>query len=1307
MIRTQAENLKSETFWEITSDSVDFRGNMTRGNDGHVEESAVLRKMSEKKNKKWNRNQNTSWNTWRMACRGGFVVFVAGCLWVMSGFTPSNSVWAQIPTPGVYVPENPGNILPGTFNPEGNFANATVSGENTSKNTENTGNVTETPQSPSAFLREQNGNSLGSEELISGGNRAETALPESHAMEIAPVNQSVGGSTEALLTSGGQGTDELPASADVNEMVTPAETEEAPTSLLGGVESHLTRGNEHEGKEVIDVQILGNERYTTEKIMQQILLRPGHKFRATGLDDDILRLNQSRLFTLVEPYIRSVPGGVTVIFKVQERPVMRYLRFQGNGSIMIGTLEKECGLIPGKPFSPYDVEEGRKKIETFYNSKGYTRASVKTIQGDQKGDPGVIFLINPGPKLRIKKTDFIGNTIASDARLKTVIQSKPGFMRIFRGELQEEALQNDIRTLEDYYRRLGFFYARIGRRVIRTSEDGWNEVTFVIHEGPQANIREIRFVGNSQFDASMLLEDMKVFEGKPYNKDRLDMSIIKVRRRYGREGYVFADINAETKILDDPGQCDVVFSIKEGKTYRVGRVNVLIEGEFPHTQISTVLNRLSVKPGDLVNVYELQQSERRLKSSQLFAVDAAQGKMPKIVYAPPELQESEEIAAQIGTNADAVAGSGTTEHRNAVGNGGGSASTSAGNASIGGGAGRSALSGGTTRKTYKMTAADVAEDFQLAENEAFLDVNIYTTLRPVENQNETVENAENSVTEYQSETLKQAEPIEGQEVETLEMEKFWCMEIVDRDTGKCYRSYEFPETEADLYLDGRACVSNDDPKYEKEPVAVCDTSLPRSHVVRYSPEENVQGYANYTENTQNYTENTQSNVPLQRIPVYEETDETESMIVRGNNTESTPSWASPELAEAEPAAQIAEINPRTGQAMSPPPQPGISNPDLTPYSQHIGDPPTDGYSLGDWQRYSLPITAQMEETTTGRVMFSLGVSSDSGLVGSVVVDEQNFDIRRWPTSWSEIKNGTSWRGRGQHFRMELTPGTEVSRYVVSFDEPYLFNSQIGLGTSAMYYERQYRYWDERRVGGQFNFSRALTHDMRAYIGFRGYDVYLDDPVSPTPPRLANALGHSSLFGFSFRLVHDRRDSSFLATEGYYASIELEQVVGTWSYPRFNAQFKKYWLLYERADMSGRHVLSFTSSFSWTGDDTPIYESYFAGGSSTIRGFEYRGVSPLEYDYAVGGNMMILASLEYLFPITADDNIRGVIFCDTGTVQPSIDQWEDAYRVSIGAGFRISMPMLGPAPMALDFAVPLVKEDGDRKELFSFTMGLQR
>ncbi|MDO4574075.1 MAG: BamA/TamA family outer membrane protein [Planctomycetia bacterium] len=1130
------------------------------------------------------------------------------------------------PTANRYA-ETPGEILPGTFNPDGNFSNVQIlSDEPVSTST--------TPDSPGDLLDQSRGATAASRELTQGS--SDPVLPGSDSGGMTPsVSRPLGEGLERLIGSEPGG---IPGTEIVGR----------PDS---GVQYASTRGSEFEGQEVADVQIVGNSRNSTEKIMQLISTRTGRPFRSTVLDDDIRRMSQSRLFVLVEPYIQRKDKGVVVLFNVRERAIMKYLKFQGNEKIRVATLEKECGLVVGKPVSAYDVEEGRKKLELFYQSKGYAKAVIKTVQGDKNTDPGVIYQINEGPRFRVAWTNFIGNTIVSGGRLKTVVQSKPGILWVFGGELRDETLTDDVRKLEDYYRRLGFFYARISRRVQRTSEDGWCGVTFVINEGPQAKIRQIRYIGNAQFDESLLLEDMKVHQDKPFNKDRLDQSIARVRRRYGKEGYVFADITAEARVLDDPSQCDVVFAIKEGKTYRVGRVNVLIEGDFPHTQVSTVLNRLSVKPGDLVNVNELQQSERRLRASQLFAMDPQNGQAPKIVYTAPELAKEAEVAQQIGNQANVPNASDKGGKPKTV--------TTAGQAAVSGnGAGRAAIYGqGSIQKVYKKTVAEVDADFQLGENEELIDLTIYGVWNDG----------------------AAPKPAECVSVENPE-------EIIDPETGEAYRTFEIPE-ETDVDLQGRVSVCNDDPAYQDMPVRV--TTRPTRRLVNY--------------------ENGDGSVPLQPIPGYttaKRTDESPATTSVATET-NAPAWASEQTAESEPPAQIANVNPRTGQEMSPPPQPGISNPDLTPYSQHLGDPPFPGRTLGDSQRYSLPITVQTEETTTGRLMFSLGVSSDSGLVGSVVVDEQNFDWRRWPRSWSEIKNGTAWRGRGQHFRMEATPGTEVQRYAISFDEPYLFNSEIGLGTSLSYYDRIYKNWDENRQGGQIALSRALTHDMRAYLGFRGFNVRLTDPDYPIPDRLYNALGNSQLFGFSFRLVQDRRDSSFLATEGYYASLEFEQVIGTWSYPRFNAQFKKYWLLFERADMSGRHVLSFTSTFSWTGDDTPIYESYFAGGTTTIRGFEYRGASPRQYGMVVGGNVMVLASLEYLFPITADDSIRGVLFCDTGTVESDIRHWNAKYRVSLGAGLRISMPMLGSAPIALDFAVPVSKEDGDEKELFSFTMGLQR
>ena len=92
---------------------------------------------------------------------------------------------------------------------------------------------------------------------------------------------------------------------------------------------------------------------------------------------------------------------------------------------------------------------------------------------------------------------------------------------------------------------------------------------------------------------------------------------------------------------------------------------------------------------------------------------------------------------------------------------------------------------------------------------------------------------------------------------------------------------------------------------------------------------------------------------------------------------------------------------------------------------------------------------------------------------------------------------------------------------------------------------------------------------------------------------------------------------------------------------------------------------------------------------------------------VGGEMRFLGSVEYMFPLTADDMIRGVEFCDFGTVEEKLHvEWDD-FRVAPGLGLRISIPALGPAPIALDFAVPVAREDTDDIENFSFFCGFGR
>lgn len=400
--------------------------------------------------------------------------------------------------------------------------------------------------------------------------------------------------------------------------------------------------------EVADVQIRGNRVTPRSEIEGLIRTRRGRIFDPEVLQSDVHSLLDRGRFSDVKTYTQQVPEGMVVIFEVLEPPKIEYVRYVGNkGSrwnvfakgISDYALDKEVGLKKGESLNVYAVEEARRRIENLYHEKGYAKAEVVVVEGDKPQDRGVVFLISEGNVERIYSTSFEGNTIATDARLKTVVKSKPGILYYFGGKFDRRKLDEDVDLLTAYYRNLGFFRARVSREYDYNEAGNWLSVTFVIDEGPRYKVREISFVGNEKFDTVDLAGLMELQPSEYFNQDELFRDENTLKDVYGSRGHIFADIKAETVFFEEPGYVDLVYKIREGDVYRVGKINVHIAGDHPHTQRNVVLNRLSLRPGDIIDIRELRNSERRLKSSQLFLNEPAQGVTPKIVVRPPELDE--------------------------------------------------------------------------------------------------------------------------------------------------------------------------------------------------------------------------------------------------------------------------------------------------------------------------------------------------------------------------------------------------------------------------------------------------------------------------------------------------------------------------------------------------------------------------------------------------------------------------------------------------------------------------------------------
>lgn len=351
------------------------------------------------------------------------------------------------------------------------------------------------------------------------------------------------------------------------------------------------------------------------------------------------------------------------------------------------------------------------------------------------------------------------------------------------------------------------------------------------------------------------------------------------------------------------------------------------------------------------------------------------------------------------------------------------------------------------------------------------------------------------------------------------------------------------------------------------------------------------------------------------------------------------------------------------------------------------------------------VVINVKETQTGSLMFGAGVNSDAGLVGSIVLNEKNFDIFRVPRSWSDIVEGRAFRGAGQEFRLEAQPGTQLQRYSVSFREPFLFDRPYSFGASGYYYDRAFNEYTENRYGGRFTLGHQFTRQWSANAAVRIENVTVSNLAFGVPPDYVAAQGSHFLVAPRLGVTYDTRDSFMRPTEGGIVDASYEQVLGDYTFPILNVEGSRFFTTFQRADGSGKHVFALRSQVSWAGDDAPVFERFFAGGFRSLRGFRFRGVGPFINGYNNGGDFMFLNSAEYQVPVRANDNLYVVGFVDSGTVEPSVQI--NNYRVTAGLGLRIIVPAMGPVPIALDFGFPIVKGPGDEKQVFSFWVGLFR
>ena len=348
------------------------------------------------------------------------------------------------------------------------------------------------------------------------------------------------------------------------------------------------------------------------------------------------------------------------------------------------------------------------------------------------------------------------------------------------------------------------------------------------------------------------------------------------------------------------------------------------------------------------------------------------------------------------------------------------------------------------------------------------------------------------------------------------------------------------------------------------------------------------------------------------------------------------------------------------------------------------------------------VNVSVAEKSTGNIMLGAGFSSSEGLVLSGSVSQANVF------------------GTGNRVSAQINSGSVNTVYSLSYTNPYYTIDGISLG-----YDLYRRDVDATSLD---NVADYKTSTYGAGVRF-GLPVNERDFISFGLTYEQTSLTTTATSGVQYDFVQefgedndtlrldtawarDTRNSFLFPTKGVFQRVaaEVGTPVGSLQYYKLSLQHQHFFPLSNSFTLMLNAEAGIGDGLS--GKPLPFFKNFYAGGTSSVRGFENGTLGPKDANEdALGGDTRMIANAELFFPLPGlkdDQSLRMSAFIDAGAAFGPRDQnglYEkfafDDLRYSAGVAILWVSPL---GPLKFSLAQPIVKKDGDKTEVFQFTLG---
>jgi outer membrane protein insertion porin family len=336
----------------------------------------------------------------------------------------------------------------------------------------------------------------------------------------------------------------------------------------------------------------------------------------------------------------------------------------------------------------------------------------------------------------------------------------------------------------------------------------------------------------------------------------------------------------------------------------------------------------------------------------------------------------------------------------------------------------------------------------------------------------------------------------------------------------------------------------------------------------------------------------------------------------------------------------------------------------------------------------------VEEQKTGTFNFGAGYSSNDALIGQIQITQNNFDLFNPPT----------FTGAGQRFDLTARPGTVLSEYRLGLTEPYFLGYPFAAGFDVYTTDREYEDYDQTAYGGGIRFGKRITDFSSISLGYNLSEYDIDDVEDDAPQTIKDEEGSRTKSSVNFTFTNDTRDSYIDPTTGHRYNASLEVAGGPLGAQtdlvKLIGQARWYRPLGEKFVLMTRLEAGIAEEYG-DSDFVPLFDRFFAGGSTSVRGYDYREVGPLVNGDPIGGKALMEGTVELSYPLL--DIVKAYSFFDFGQVWEEIEDFgQSKINTSVGFGIGLRTPI---GPIRLDYGYPLNPDDDQGNGQIHFTTGI--